>query len=153
MLELTRRMIHPVCALLLLLSASPMARAIAIFPAKLQNNTSVAVEICVVRVQTQLGSPATTNEVKVTIQPGESASVMLMGGTFGTGASYTKQITISQAANFDASLDGQLAGKPIAPPLVLDKPTSTMAREFVVDVDRKTGRFTFEAVAIKKDGN
>ena len=135
---------YPTLALLILLAVNPEARAIVIFPANVQNKTSVPVEITVVRVQTQLGKPKTTNEVKVTIQPGRSASVMIMGGSFGTGASSTKQITISQAPS-----GGKPVAKPIAPPLVIDKPTSTMAREFVVDIDPKTARFTFEPVPLK----
>lgn len=135
---------YPTLALLILLAVNPEARAIVIFPANVQNKTSVPVEITVVRVQTKLGKPSTTNEVKVTIQPEKSASVMIMGGSFGTGASSTKQITISQAPS-----GGKPVAKPIAPPLVIDKPTSTMARNFVVDIDPKTVRFTFEPVPLK----
>ncbi len=136
--------IYPTLALLILLAVSPEARAIVIFPANVRNKTSVPVEITVLGVQTQLGKPSTTNEVKVTIQPEKNASVMIMGGSFGTGASSTQQITISQAPS-----GGKPVAKPIAPPLVIDKPTSTMAREFVVDIDPKTARFTFEPVALK----
>jgi hypothetical protein len=133
----------PFLTVLVCLAASPMAWAIAIFPASVQNKTFVAVEVSVMRVQTRLGSPATTNEVKTTIQPGQRGSVMIMGGTFGTGASYTKRITISQVPNV-----AQPDAKPIAPPLVLDKPSSTMVREFVIDLD-KAGNFTFEPAPVK----
>jgi hypothetical protein len=137
---LAEPIIRSMFALILFLAAGPVAFAIAIFPANVQNNTPVAVEITVVRVQTRMGSPATTNEARVAIQPGQHASVMIMGGTFGTGASFTKQITVSQASASEA----QAVTKPIAPPLVLDNPTSTMVREFVVEVDAKTGQFKFE---------
>jgi hypothetical protein len=142
--KLTNGITYPTLALLILLAVSREARGIVIFPAKVQNKTSVPVEITVVRVQTQLGKPSTTNEVKVAIQPDKSASVMIMGGSFGTGASSTKQITISQAPS-----SGKPVAKPIAPPLVIDKPTSTMAREFAVDIDPQTARFTFEPVPLK----
>jgi hypothetical protein len=136
---------RPFFALLVLLAASPMARAIAIFPANVQNKTPVAVEINVVRVQTQLGKPNTTNETKVTIQPGQSASVMIMGGTFGTGASFTKQITISDAT----ARDDLHEAKAMIFPLILDKPASTMARDFIVSIDAKTSQFTFEPLPAK----
>jgi hypothetical protein len=147
-LKLSNRITRPFFAFFVFLAASATARAIAIFPASVQNNTSVTVEICVVRVQTRLGSPAATNEVKVTIQPGQRASVMLMSGSFGNGASFTKQITISEVATPGV----QPAVKTIALSLDLnnlDNPVSTMAREFIVDIDPKTKQFTFEAVPIK----
>jgi hypothetical protein len=123
-------------ALFSLFAAAPAALGMQIFPANVQNSTSVPVEIRVERVQTGLGMAATTNESTVTIQPGQHAPVMLMGGAFGTGASSTRKITIVQVADSGA--------KPIAAPLVLENPASTMEREFLVSVDSKTGQFKFE---------
>jgi hypothetical protein len=131
-------------ALSAFLAAALTARAIATFPATVENRTSVAVEITTVRVQRDLGKPSTTNEVKVTIQPGQQARVMLMGGSFGTGSSFTKQVTIAQAP----TPAGQPAVKIIAPPLVLDKDFPTTG-DCVVNIDPKTGHFTFHSAPPK----
>jgi hypothetical protein len=131
----------------LLCAATPAAQAIAIFPADVQNNTPVTIEISVVRIQTQLGKPSTTNDTKVTIKPGQHASVMIMGGTFGTGASYTKQISIAQA-----DIPGLPDAKALIYPLEIDKPSNTMVRQFVVEIDKKTSKFTFEPAPEKPSG-
>jgi hypothetical protein len=131
------RCIPSTLTLLSFFAAGPAAVGMQIFPANVQNNTSVPLEICVERVQTGLGMATTTNESKVTIQPGQHAPVMLMGGAFGMGASSTSKITITQVVASGA--------KPIAPALVLKDPAVGLEREFVVSVDTKTGQFKFEA--------
>ncbi len=126
------------------LAATLTARAIVIIPATVENNTSVAIEITTVRVQRDLGKPSTTNEAKVTIQPGQQARVMLMGGSFGTGSSFTKQVTITQAP----TPGDQPPVKIIAPPLVLDKDFPTTG-DCIVDIDSKTGHFAFHSAPPK----
>jgi hypothetical protein len=132
-------------ALISLFAVGPAARGMQIFPATVKNSTSVPVEIRVERVQTGLGVATTTNESKVTIQPGQHAPVMLMGGAFGMGASSTSKITISQVVASGT--------KPIVPTLVLEDPDSTMERAYTVSIDSKKAQFKFEPVpGAEKEG-
>jgi hypothetical protein len=141
-------MARSIFGLFVILAVSPVAHGMQIFPADVRNSTSVAVEICVEREQVRLGSAATSSEVKVVIQPGQHASVMLMGGSFGTGASFTKKITVTEAV---ALKEGERPAKPIAPPLVINEPTFLMEREFVVSLDGQKSQFKFEPVNREED--
>jgi len=128
-------------SVLALLVAGLTAQAGVIVPTNIHNHTTVPVDVTTVRIVSSLfPQQRATNLVTVTIQPGKEAPVMLMGGAHGVGSSYTKQVTIAEAATA-----AQPAINLVAPPLILTNNIDVRwSREgYGVDIDPQTGRFTF----------
>ena len=63
---------------------------------------------------------------------------MIMGGSFGTARHPPNRLQSPKRFWRKAGC------RTDSPPLVIDKPTSTMARNFVVDIDPKDGVFHFD---------